>query len=138
MVPPTLQHWHRLARHLSGGLLAALLLATLAPGVSRVLASGSPLDGPDWVELCTAQGMQWMSSAQAAGDPSPAQAAGDQNALDLCGHCTLAAERFAPLLPVMPVLAAVVRPPDLPGSRSFDPRSLAAPRPAARGPPFLS
>lgn len=129
MLPPTLQHWHRLARHLSGGLLAALLLATLAPGVSRVLASGSPLDGPDWVELCTAQGMQWMSSAQAAGD---------QNALDLCGHCTLAAERFAPLLPVMPVLAAVVRPPDLPGSRLFDPRSLAAPQPAARGPPFLS
>ena len=41
----TLLSWHRLSRRLSGGLLAALLLATLAPAVSRALAAGPPQDG---------------------------------------------------------------------------------------------
>lgn len=136
MVPLTLPGWHRLARHLSRAVLAALLLATLAPAISRALAGG-PHGERGWVELCTPQGMQWVETTDLVDGPSPAPTAPDQNALDLCGHCTLAAERFAPLLPVMPVVVAVATPWGHPDTRSFDPVSLAAPQPAARGPPFL-
>lgn len=137
MVPLTLPRWQRLARRLSGAVLAALLLATLAPSISRALAGGLPGER-DWVELCTPQGMQWVEATDLVNGPSPAPATPDQNALDLCGHCTLATERFAPLLPVMPVVAAVATPWGHPDSRSFDPVSLAAPQAAARGPPFLN
>ena len=137
MFPVTLRQWHGLSRRLSGVLLAALLLATLAPAISRALAAG-PQDARDWVELCTAQGMQWVTAAEAGQQPSAGPAVPGQDALDLCGHCTLAAERLAPLLPVMPVVVAVAAPWGHPDTRSFQPVSLAAPQPAARGPPFLS
>ena len=61
---------------------------------------------------------------------------GRPGALDLCGHCTLAAERFAPLLPSWPVLAAVVASWPTPFFFSTDLRSAEAPRAAARGPPL--
>lgn len=130
----TLLSWHRLARRLSGGLLAALLLATLAPAVSRAFAPGPPQDGQEWVELCTAQGMQWVLANERGGDPADAAGKGS-SALDLCGHCTLAAERFAPLLPSWPVLAAVVARWSTPPFLTSDLRSAEAPRAAARGPP---
>lgn len=92
----TLLSWHHLSRRLSGWLLAALLLATLAPAVSRALAAGPPQDGQDWVELCTAQGMQWVLASELSGDSAAGPDGERTGALDLCGHCTLAAERFAP------------------------------------------
>ena len=97
------------AQRLARWLLLALLLATLAPGISRTLSalSGGPPDarpGEHWVELCTSQGMQWVRvDLDAAGDAF----APDPESLDRCGHCTLAADRFAPLIPVLPVLPAV-------------------------------
>ena len=133
----TLLSWHHLARRLSGWLLAALLLATLAPAVSRALAAEPPQDGQDWVELCTAQGMQWVLASEPNGDPAAGlDSNGRPGALDLCGHCTLAAERFAPLLPSWPVLAAVVASWPTPFFFSTDLRSAEAPRAAARGPPL--
>lgn len=133
----TLLSWHRLSRRLSGGLLAALLLATLAPAISRALAAGPPQDGQDWVELCTSQGMQWVLASELNGDPAAEpDSSGRPGALDLCGHCTLAAERFAPLLPSWPVLAAVVASWPTPFFLSTDLRSAEAPRAAARGPPL--
>ncbi|MFP8778690.1 DUF2946 family protein [Hydrogenophaga sp. RWCD_12] len=131
-------HWHRLARRLSGWLLAALLLATLAPAISRALAGGPPQDGKDWVELCTSQGMQRVQVAAVAphslADPSQPQS----GALDLCGHCSLAAERFAPLLPTLPVFAVVATRWDLPDHREAVSLSSSGPQPSARGPPLLS
>lgn len=134
----TLLSWHRLSRRLSGGLLAALLLVTLAPAVSRALAAGPPQDGQDWVELCTSQGMQWVLASELNGDPADGPGSSERpGALDLCGHCTLAAERFAPLLPGWPVLAAVVASWPTPAFVATEPRSAGAPRAAARGPPLL-
>jgi Protein of unknown function (DUF2946) len=132
----TLLSWHRLSRRLSGWLLAALLLATLAPAISRALAAGPPQDGQDWVELCTSQGMQWVLANDLAGDPVAGPDGEHPGALDRCGHCTLAAERFAPLLPSWPVLAAVVSSWPTPVFVSTEPRSAEAPRAAARGPPL--
>jgi hypothetical protein len=130
--------WHRLARRLSGWLLAALVLATLAPAVSRALAAGPPRDGQDWVEICTSQGMQWVLADGVHGDPVAEPDTEPPGALDLCGHCTLAAERFAPLLPNWPVPAAVVASWPTPPFLTADRRSAEAPRAAARGPPLQS
>jgi Protein of unknown function (DUF2946) len=134
----TLLSWHHLARRLSGWLLAALMLATLAPAISRTLAGGPPQDGQDWVELCTSRGMQWVRLADAVADPASDPTAPATGALDLCGHCTLAAERFAPLLPTFPVVAATSMRWSTPGYFSAATHTLAGPQPAARGPPLLS
>jgi hypothetical protein len=130
--------WHRLARRLSGWLLAVLVLATLAPAISRALAEGPPQEGLDWIELCTSQGMQWVRLSGAVGDPTSDPVAPAGGALDLCGHCTLAAERFAPLLPTFPVVAATTTRSSTPGYFSVVTHTLAGPQPAARGPPLLS
>lgn len=123
-------------RRMARWLLAALVLATLAPGVSRALAAGPPQDGQDWVELCTSQGMQWVLANELTGDPAATADGKGSGALDLCGHCTLAAERFAPLLPSWPVLAALVSSWPTPAFVFTEPRSAEAPRAAARGPPL--
>jgi len=127
----------RLARRLSGWLLVALMLATLAPAISRTLAGGLPQDGRDRVELCTAEGMQWVPLAAAAPDTSPDSSESGSSALDLCGHCTLAAERFAPLLPSLPFFDVVVSRWDTPAHRGIASRSTCGPHPAARDPPLL-
>ncbi len=135
--PDGLRPW---ARRLARWLLVALLLATLAPGISRALsvAAGAPSDarpGEHWVELCTSEGMQWVPvdlSAPRAGSDVP-----DPESLDRCGHCTLAAERFAPLipdLPVLPVLAGVWAVPVFAATPGVDAPLRAA---LARGPPLL-
>lgn len=128
------------ARRLAQWVLVLLLLATLAPGISRALSAwaGPPADartGEQWVELCTGQGMQWVRvdlGAHAA-DSTPA----DSSPLDRCGHCTLAAERFAPLIPDLPVLPAVQDRWAVPVFNA----SVAAEAPVraalARGPPLL-
>lgn len=134
----SLLHWHHLARRLSGWLLAALMLATLAPAISRALADGPPQDGKDWVELCTSQGMQWVQLPAVAPDAPADPARSQSGALDLCGHCTLAAERFAPLLPTLPVFATVATRWDVPDHREAVSLSASGPQPSARGPPLLS
>ena len=139
--PDGLRPW---AQRLARWLLAALLLATLAPGISRALSSGmtghaKAQPGQHWVELCTSQGTQWVAmdlqdrSATDAPDPE----APDSTALDRCGHCTLAAERFAPLipdLPVVPVLAGRWAVPVLAATPCVEASLRAA---LARGPPLL-
>lgn len=128
---------HPWVRRLARWLLAALVLATLSPAVSRALAAGTSRDGQNWVALCTTDGMQWVLVTELSGDP--AGVAGDGlGALDLCGHCTLASERFAPLVPNWPVLAVVVASWHTPPYLAADPRSAEAPRAAARGPPLRS
>jgi hypothetical protein len=127
-----------LLRRIAHGLAFAMLLATLAPAVSRTLASWRAPGQGDWVEVCSSQGMQWVQvDAGAVGNQGdvPSQ---DPEAMDLCGHCTLAAERFAPLIPTMPVVATEAGhwPPPLFVARAWASRS--APSPSARGPPLLT
>lgn len=127
-----------LLRRIAHGLAFAMLLATLAPAVSRTLASWRAPGQGDWVEVCSSQGMQWVQvDAGTVGNQGgvPSQ---DPEAMDLCGHCTLAAERFAPLIPAMPVVATQAGhwPHPLFVARVWASRS--APSPSARGPPFLT
>ena len=127
-----------LLRRIAHGLAFAMLLATLAPAVSRTLASWRAPGQGDWVEVCSSQGMQWVQvDAGAVGNQGdvPSQ---DPEAMDLCGHCTLAAERFAPLIPSLPVVATEAGhwPHPLFVARVW--ASRAAPSPSARGPPLLT
>jgi len=126
----------RLMRALARGLLAAMLLAMLAPAVSRALAS-TRVAG-DWVELCTTQGMQWVQLTVEGEATEPLSADDLLHALDDCGHCALAAERFAPLLPALPVLPLADGTWATPLHLAAIQHDLAAPNPGARGPPLLS
>lgn len=135
--PHGLRPW---ALRLARWLLAALLLATLAPGISRALSAAAVVP-PDarsdghWVALCTSEGTQWVPL-----DPAQARTGSgvpDPQALDRCDHCTLVAERFAPLIPDAPALPVVAGHPPAPGFADW-PGVGAPARPAqARGPPLL-
>lgn len=125
-----------LLRWLARWLLGAMLLATLAPAVSRTLAA-TRMAG-DWVEICTTQGMRW---AQVGIDDAVSDAGLDEgllHALDRCGHCTLAADRFAPLVSLLPGFAIDAGPHTLPLHNPLPVRAMHAPSPGARGPPLLS
>lgn len=127
-----------LLRRIARGLVFAMLLATLAPAVSRTLAAWRAPGQGGWVEVCSSQGMQWVQvDAGTVGNPGGVSSQ-DPEAMDLCGHCTLAAERFAPLIPSLPVVAT-------PAGRWPSPvfvahawASRSAPSPSARGPPLLT
>ena len=123
----------RLMRALARGLLAAMLLAVLAPAVSRALAS-TRVAG-DWVEVCTAQGSQWVQLGESSTWPVGEDPAHEQHA---CGYCVLASERFAPLLPQVPAWSTT-QPQHLePTHRRWVSLDHASPTPGARGPPLLS
>lgn len=120
---------HRLARWLLG----AMLLATLAPAVSRTLAASH--EAGDWVEICTVQGVRWMQLGGSEAGSDTGLSGEAPHVLDLCGHCVLTAERFAPLLPHVPVVAAFKEAWPTPGHIATAQRSVAALNPCARGPP---
>ncbi len=124
-----------LLRWLARWLLGAMLLATLAPAVSRTLNFAR--QAGDWVEVCTTQGMRW---AQLGGGDAALEASTDRDedlmgALDRCGHCALTAERFAPLLPSVPVVAASDGSSPHPSHTDVSQRWHVALNPSARGPP---
>jgi hypothetical protein len=124
-----------LLRWLARWLLGAMLLATLAPAVSRTLTATR--QAGDWVEICTTQGMRW---AQWAGDSAEA-GSGDLDedllhALDRCGLCALSAERFAPLLPSVPSVVVPDGDASIPPHTEVGAHALTALCPSARGPPL--
>ena len=86
------------ARRLSAWIaIFAMVLAALAPTVSRALARGAA--GPvAWTEVCTASGVQWVdldsATSAVSGEPGGRQPA--HNPLDHCPFCLLAAERLGP------------------------------------------
>jgi hypothetical protein len=128
----TLLHTRRLAAWIA---LAAMLLAALAPTVSRARAwAGAPATG--WIEICTVSGMQWvrLAGSQPLGEPAPAPAPG----LDGCPFCLLLADRLGP---PSPPPAPFGRPGD-PPAPVFTPapeRHAHIPQAAlARGPPPLN
>lgn len=126
----------RLMRALARGLLVAMLLAVLAPAVSRALSSTRVVG--DWVELCTSQGMQWVQLVAEGADAEPVSDSDLLHALDDCGHCALTAERFAPLQPSLPLLPQADGAWGVPQHPTATHPTLDAPSPGARGPPLLS
>ena len=78
-------------RRLSLWLLCAMLLAALAPTVSRAQAwsQGSPVP---WMEVCTTAGAQ-RTAADTPNDEAPQSGMG---MLDHCALCVLASDRMAP------------------------------------------
>lgn len=126
----------RMMRALARGLLAAMLLAMLAPAISRARASVRVAG--EWVELCTSQGMRWVQLTIEGAEAEPVSASDLLHALDNCGHCALTAERFAPLLPSFPALTPSLGVWGVPQHRAAMPLCLDAPSPGARDPPLLS
>ena len=128
------------ARRWAGWLLVALLLATLAPGISRALgafAGGAPdaQGGGHWVELCSSEGTQWVRVNMGPVDAGAATP--DPEALNRCGHCTLAAERFAPLLLALPALSPAPGMWPLPTFPAWAGADAPVRAARARGPPRL-
>ena len=111
--------------------LVAMLGFALLPTVSRAMAFGL---GGNWTEVCTPQGMRWVSvDADRSGDSMPAPAAPDA-----CALCSLASEGAAPLPPAMPALVLPLHRADPPALFLQAAVTLHAWRSAQpRGPPAL-
>jgi hypothetical protein len=118
---------------------ALWVLATLAPGVSRLWAHARATPS-DWVEVCTRHGMAWVRVDAA----SPGLTGSDPTAdllahLDACAHCSLALDRFTPPLPPVLAWTGLPQPPQRVAShlppRRWVPPSREFP---ARGPPVAS
>lgn len=118
---------HPLMRRIWRVLVLGLVLATMAPTVSRWQMADAGADA--WLEVCTSTGMRWVS-VDAEADPASAPVS-----MDACDLCVLASERFAALAPDVPgvphTLAA-----DLWGAQSHPTAILVSMAGAlARGPP---
>jgi len=144
--------WMRFGRRCrrgTGWLLFALVLAALAPSISRALAvpsvapaGGAPLAG--WVEVCGPGGVRWVAVADpavASPDTRPSQApapgAWHGEALDHCAFCWTCLQAVAhPLLP--PALPSAGR---LQAFGPLEDRPPSPPpafaRPLVTGPPVL-
>lgn len=77
-------------------LVALMLVATLAPAISRTLDHGKPLHERGWVEVCSAQGMGWVQNGLGNPSAGAAPVEGLLTHLDACGHCVLATDRGTP------------------------------------------
>ena len=111
--------------------LVAMLGFALLPTVSRAMAFGL---GGGWTEVCTPQGMRWVSiEADRSGDSLPAPAASDA-----CALCSLASDGAAPLPAAMPALVLPLHRADPPALFLQAAVTLHAWRSAQpRGPPAL-
>lgn len=73
-----------------------LLLATLAPGLSRMLAAGDPSFRQNWVEVCSSEGMQWERIDPSADGVASSPMGDLLDQLDACGYCTVGLDRGTP------------------------------------------
>jgi hypothetical protein len=83
-------------------LIGLMLLATLAPAISRTLEHSKSMAERGWVEVCNAHGLAWVkadgpepSRLTVPGVQSPLQASLAQQ-LDACGFCTVGIDRGTP------------------------------------------
>ena len=113
-----------------------MLLATLAPAISRTLSASR--EAGDWVEICSAEGVRWVQVTAAPDPASPRDGQGLQTLLDDCGYCALMAERFAPLVPTVPAWRPQRGPMAEPSYAQAGLTDASAPSPGARDPPLLS
>lgn len=147
-------HSQRTVRHTAQGLgvrarawvwmlVGLMLVATLAPAISRTLDHGKTLAERGWLEVCSAHGMAWVppeaGTSQFNPDtPLPVSDAGLLQQLDACGFCTLGIDRSTPppdfsnwgLTQLLPVA--------LPAVTGMGPGSHARLTLWARGPPDRS
>lgn len=112
-----------------------MVVLALMPTLSRLWAATQGQGA--WVEVCTAQGMRWVSAEEAgtSGTGTPAgPAAGDH-----CPYCSLAHTPVVPAAPLADVLAQPARAHALPALFLHAPRTLFAWASAQpRAPPSLS
>lgn len=122
--------------------LIAWVLATLAPGLSRVWAH---VQGPTdearagWIEVCTPRGMDWVKpdgtlASQSGGEPADKSTP----TLDACPHCTLAADRLLPLWPTFQWASLSPSPVGCPEQAGACPSGASFTTAHARGPPHIS
>jgi Protein of unknown function (DUF2946) len=76
-------------------LLALILLASLAPAISRTLDHGKPLHQRGWLEVCSARGQVWVQTG-VAGDLQAPLDQGLTQHLDACAYCVLGTDRGTP------------------------------------------
>lgn len=114
--------------------LVAMLALALVPTISRAMAYAN--GGSGWAEICTPQGMQWVS---ADGERSSTPPDGTPPQVDHCHFCQLASVGAAPLPASAPTLALPLAGAEPPRLFLQAARTLHAWRTAQpRGPPFLS
>ena len=82
-------------RRLSLWLMCAMLLAALAPTVSRARAWSQGSAVP-WMEVCTANGTQQITVDTASRLPAEQDPSSGQTMVDHCALCVLASDRMAP------------------------------------------
>ncbi len=82
-------------RRLSLWLMCAMLLAALAPTVSRARAWSQGSAVP-WMEVCTANGTQQIAATTATPLPAEPDSPSGQTRVDHCALCVLASDRLAP------------------------------------------
>lgn len=145
--------WSRLSHAFARWVLAMMLLAALAPAVSRAMgvqAGGSPPPGQagvDWIEICGPSGVRWIAlggaeafsvSDAANSVESTSLPSAHAAVLDHCALCSLGADRCLPV--DMAPQDASARGPQIPAPAHRDPHLADWPhtRPRATGPPFLS
>lgn len=145
--------WSRLSHAFARWVLAMMLLAALAPAVSRAMgvqAGGSPPPGQagvDWIEICGPSGVRWIAlgGAEAFSVSDVANSvestflpSAHAAVLDHCALCSLCADRCLPV--DMAPQDASARGPQIPAPAHRDPHLADWPhtRPGATGPPFLS
>ena len=145
--------WSRFSHAFARWVLALMLLAALAPAVSRAMgvqAGGSPppgQSGVDWIEICGPSGVRWIALGGADTLSVATTAESTENTplpsahaavLDHCALCSLGVDRCLPV-DIAPLDASargpLVQPTTHPAPRLPD-RPHARPR--ATGPPFLS
>lgn len=76
-------------------LVALVLLATLAPAISRTLDHGKPLHQRGWQEVCSVRGQVWVQTGVAGDVQTPL----DKNLahhLESCAYCVLGTDRGTP------------------------------------------
>lgn len=145
--------WSRLSHAFARWVLAMMLLAALAPAVSRAMgvqAGGSPPPGQagvDWIEICGPSGVRWIAlggaeafsvSDVANSVESTSLPSAHAAVLDHCALCSLCADRCLPV--DMAPQDASARGPQILAPAHRDPHLADWPhtRPRATGPPFLS
>ena len=129
-----------LIRAVARCLLATLLLAALAPAISHTLGTTRGVGAR--VEVCASNGMVWVPLSASGGarigdGTDPVSPDERLHALDHCGYCALAAERFAPLIPAWPMLVASTGQLPAPQHVSCPHASRWTLGAIARGPPLL-
>ncbi|MDM7941405.1 MAG: hypothetical protein QUV35_02135 [Hydrogenophaga sp.] len=145
--------WSRCSHAFARWVLALMLLAALAPALSRAMGvqtGGAPPPGQagvDWIEICGPSGVRWIALGGAetasVADPvksveTPSLPSAHAAVLDHCALCSLGVDRCLPV-DIAP-LDASARGPHAQPPTQLTPRLPDWPhaRPRATGPPLLS